>query len=179
MFTLLQGGEVYSPEYKGVQDVLLTGGRIARIGEVDRHALEVTNFPVEVIDVSNCFIAPGLIDPHEHLLGGSGEEGFQSQTPEIALSEVVGAGITTVVGCLGVDTITKTMPGLLAKAKAFNAEGITAYAWSGGYDVPPMTLTGSVRNDLLFVPEVIGAGEIAISDVRSTEPSLAELARLV
>jgi beta-aspartyl-dipeptidase (metallo-type) len=110
MFTLLQGGEVYSPEYKGIQDVLLTGGRIARIGEVDRHALEVTNFPVEVIDVSNCFIAPGLIDPHEHLLGGSGEEGFQSQTPEIALSEVVGAGITTVVGCLGVDTITKTMP---------------------------------------------------------------------
>src|SRR3954468_17228269 len=32
---------------------------------------------------------------------------------------------------------------------------------------------------MLFVPEVIGAGEIAISDARSTEPTNGELARLV
>ena len=116
-------------------------------------------------------MVPGFIDPHEHLLGGSGEEGWASQTPEIALSEIVAGGITTVVGCLGTDTTTKTMPGLLAKAKAFNDEGLTAYIYSGGYNVPPITLTGSVRTDMLFVPEVIGAGEIAISDARSTEPT--------
>ncbi len=69
--------------------------------------------------------------------------------------------------------------GLLAKAKAFNEEGLTAYIYSGGYNVPPITLTGSVRTDMLFVPEVIGAGEIAISDARSTEPTDGELARLV
>jgi beta-aspartyl-dipeptidase (metallo-type) len=179
MFTLLHGGEVYGPEYQGQRDVLLANRQIARIGEIDGHALEAAGFPVEVIDARNCVVAPGLIDPHEHLLGGSGEESFQSQTPEIALREVVSAGIATVVGCLGVDTTTKTMLGLLAKAKAFRAEGITAYIWSGGYDVPPVTLTGSVRNDMLFVPEVIGAGEIAISDARSTEPLVTELARLV
>ena len=120
-----------------------------------------------------------MIDPHEHLLGGSGEKGFQTQTPEIFLNEVVGAGITTVIGCLGVDTTTKTLPGLLAKVKAFNAEGITAFLYSGGYNVPPVTLTGSVRSDMMLVQEVIGAGEIAIADARSTEPSVSELARLV
>ncbi len=179
MFTLIEGGEVYAPEYMGRQDVLLVDGKIARVGQVDRSALEKTQLPMEVIKAVGCFVTPGLIDPHEHLLGGSGEEGFETQTPEIALREIVGAGITTVVGCLGTDTTTKTMAGLLAKAKAFNAEGITAFLYSGGYNVPPVTLTGSVRNDMLLVSEVIGAGEIAISDARSTEPSNAELARLV
>jgi beta-aspartyl-dipeptidase (metallo-type) len=134
---------------------------------------------VDIVDVRGSIVTPGLIDPHEHLLGGSGEQGFATQTPEIAFSEIVLAGITTVVGCLGVDTTTKTLPGLLAKAKAFNEEGITAYIYSGGYNVPPVTLTGSVRSDMLLVGEVIGAGEIAIADARSTEPSLPELARLV
>ena len=179
MFTLIEGGELYTPVYASRQDVLLVGDKVARIGGVDRSALEKTGLPTEVVDASNCFVTPGLIDPHEHLLGGSGEEGFETQTPEIALREIVGAGITTVVGCLGTDTTTKTMLGLLAKAKAFNAEGITAFVYSGGYNVPPVTLTGSVRNDMLLVSEVIGAGEIAISDARSTEPSNAELARLV
>ncbi len=107
------------------------------------------------------------------------KQGFETQTPELALSEIVTHGITTVVGCLGTDTTTKTMPGLLAKAKAFNAEGITAYVYSGGYNVPPVTLTGSIRTDMMFVPEIIGAGEIAISDARSTEPTVHEFARLV
>jgi beta-aspartyl-dipeptidase (metallo-type) len=179
MFTLVEGGEVYAPHYTGRQDVLLIGGKIGRLGKVDRSALEKADLPIEIVKATGCFVTPGLIDPHEHLLGGSGEEGFETQTPEIALREVVGAGITTVVGCLGTDTTTKSMPGLLAKAKAFNAEGITAFIYSGGYNVPPVTLTGSVTNDMLLVAEVIGAGEVAISDARSTEPSNAELARLV
>jgi beta-aspartyl-dipeptidase (metallo-type) len=120
-----------------------------------------------------------LIDPHEHLLGGSGEEGFSSQTPEIFLREIAIAGVTTVVGCLGVDTTTKTMPGLLARAKALEEEGLTAFIWSGGYNVPPTTITGSLRDDLIYIDEVIGAGEIAISDNRATEPTIDELARLV
>lgn len=179
MFIVVRGGEVYAPQPIGRLDLLIAADKIVRIGDVDTRALEQCGLGVECIEAENCLVVPGFIDPHEHLLGGSGEEGWASQTPEIALSEIVAGGITTVVGCLGTDTTTKTMAGLLAKARAFNEEGLTAYIYSGGYNVPPITLTGSVRTDMLFVPEVIGAGEIAISDARSTEPTEGELARLV
>lgn len=179
MLTLIENGFVYSPERRGVQSVLLVGDRIAKIGDVDRRAIEATGLDLDVVDARDCLVAPGFIDPHEHLLGGSGEQGFATQTPEIFLSEIVTSGITTVVGCLGVDATTKTMPGLLARAKALNEEGLTASIWSGGYNAPHATITGSLRDDLVFIDEVIGAGEIAISDYRANEPSVEELARLV
>jgi beta-aspartyl-dipeptidase (metallo-type) len=179
MLTLIENGFVYSPEPRGVQSVLLAGDRIEKIGEVDRRAIEASGLDLDVVDASDCLVTPGLIDSHQHLLGGSGEDGFSSQTPEIFLRELAVAGVTTVVGCLGVDTTTKTMPGLLARAKALDEEGLTAFIWSGGYNVPPTTITGSIRDDLIFIDEVIGAGEVAISDSRATEPAIEELARLV
>jgi beta-aspartyl-dipeptidase (metallo-type) len=72
----------------------------------------------------------------------------------------------------------KTMPGLLGKVKALREEGLSAYCWSGGYNVPPTTITHSVRDDILFIDEVIGAGEIAISDERATDPDPRELAKV-
>ncbi|HEV2912221.1 MAG TPA: amidohydrolase family protein [Pyrinomonadaceae bacterium] len=179
MLTLIENGEIYAPAPLGPSDVLILGDRIAKLGEVDRRALASLGLELEIIDASGCLVTPGLIDPHEHLTGGSGERGFSTQTPEIYASELALAGITTVVGCLGVDTATKTMPALLAKAKGLNEEGLTAYIWSGGYNVPPVTLTSSVREDILFISEVIGAGEVAISDARSTAPDPLELSRLV
>lgn len=179
MLTLIENGFIYSPEPRGVRSVLIIGERIAKIGDVDRRRIESSGLDLEVVDASDCLITPGFIDPHEHLLGGSGEEGFATQTPEIFLSEIVIAGITTVVGCLGVDTTTKTMPGLLARAKALREEGLTAFVWSGGYNTPPTAITGSLRDDLILIDEVIGAGEIAISDNRASEPTTGDLARLV
>lgn len=93
------------------------GDRIARIGEIDRRAVEALGLELAIIDATDCLVTPGLIDPHEHLLGGSGEQGFSTQTPEIFLNELISSGVTTVVGCLGVDTIIKTMPGLLVAGK--------------------------------------------------------------
>src|SRR5262245_100064 len=110
MLTLIENGFVYAPEPRGVQSVLLAGDRIEKIGDVDRRALESVGLDIDVVDAGDCLVIPGLIDPHEHLLGGSGEEGFSSQTPEIFLREIAIAGVTTVVGCLGVVTTTKTMP---------------------------------------------------------------------
>lgn len=179
MLTLIQNGEVYAPEYKGRQDVLLINDKVAKIGEVNRRAVEALGIGLDVIDATGRLITPRLLDPHEHLTGGSGEKGFSTRTPEIYLHEIIAAGITTVVGCLGVDTTTKTMAGLLARAKGLREEGLTAFIYSGGYNVPPTTITGSIRDDILFITEVIGAGEIAISDLRATEPAAGELARLV
>jgi len=97
----------------------------------------------------------------------------------IFLSEIVRAGVTTVAGTLGVDTTMKTLPGLLARVKALEEEGISTRMWTGGYNIPPLTITGSVRNDMLFIDECVGAGELAISDERSLQTSNDELARHV
>jgi beta-aspartyl-dipeptidase (metallo-type) len=179
MFTLIENGEVYAPEPLGRQSVLVGCDRILRIGDVERRLLDKLKVPCDVIDAAECIVAPGFIDPHLHLVGGSGERGFSSQTPEITLEELVLGGVTTVVGTLGVDSTTRTMPALLAKAKGLREEGIAAFVWTGGYNVPLTTLTGSPKNDVLFIAEVVGAGEVAISDRRASEPSAVELARLV
>ena len=179
MAILIEKGEVFSPAPIGKADLLIIGDSIQKVGKINREALTKLDLETEFVDASDCFVVPGLIDPHEHLLGGSGEQGFSSQTPELHLSEIVCAGITTVIGCLGVDTTMKTMPGLLARAKALKEEGLSACIWSGGYNVPPTTITTSIRDDVLFIEEVIGAGEIAIADERSTDPTAQELARMV
>ena len=173
MLTLIEGGRVYAPEPCGVRPVLLADGHVGKVGEIDRGALERLGAEYEVIDARGCIVAPALIDPHVHLLGGSGETGFSTQTPEFFISELVQNGITTVVGTLGVDTTMKTMAGLLAKVKALKEHGLNAFCWTGGYDLPPASILGSVREDILFIDEVIGAGEIAISDTRALPPRAA------
>src|SRR5262249_60115803 len=117
MLTLIENGFVYAPEPRGVQSVLLAGDRIEKIGEIDRRALESAGVDLEIVDAGGCFVAPGFIDPHEHLLGGSGEGGFSSQTPEIFLREIALARVTTVVRGLRGGTTTEEMPGLPARAE--------------------------------------------------------------
>ena len=177
--TLLEGGDVYAPEPVGRQAVLLIGPTIAYVGAVDAVALRGLPFDVEVVDVRGSVVVPGLIDPHSHLIGAGGEDGFVTRTPELLLSDIVGAGITTVVGCLGTDGVGRHLTALLGKVRALEAEGITAYMYTGNYQVPPATMTGSIIQDLFIVDKVIGVGEIAIADARSSQPSVAELMRLV
>lgn len=179
MLTLIRNGELYAPASLGRRDVLIFDRRIAAIGNFDPAALAPLQLELEVVEAAGCFVTPGLVDPHQHLLGGSGEKGFSTQTPEITASELARAGITTVVGCLGVDTTTKTPGGLLAKAKGLNEESLTAYIWTGGYNVPPTTLMRGVREDIICIAEVIGAGEVAIADERANAHEAPELAKLV
>lgn len=178
MLTLITDGDVYAPEPLGRRDILLTDGKIAKVGGIDRDAVERVGVECEIIDAKGCLVVPGLIDPHVHLLGGSGESGFSTQTPEFFIGELVRFGITTVVGTLGVDTTMKTMAGLLAKAKALKEEGLNAFVWTGGYSIPPASIMQSVRDDIMFIEEVLGAGEVAISDERGMDPSPLELARV-
>src|SRR5688500_10054580 len=178
MVIVIEHGELFTPAPTGKADLLVIGDYLQKVGAINRDALLKLELETQFVDASDCFVVPGFIDPHEHLLGGSGENGFSSQTPELHFNELVSAGITSVIGCLGVDTTMKTMPGLLARAKALKEDGLSACIWSGGYNVPPTTITTSVRDDILFIEEVLGAGEIAISDERSTDPLPHELARL-
>jgi beta-aspartyl-dipeptidase (metallo-type) len=174
---LVENGDVFAPEPLGRQSILIASGRIESIRAigVDGAALGRAGVDVETIDATGCIVMPGLIDPHAHLIGGSGEKGFSSQTPEISASELLRAGITTVVGTLGADTTTRTMPALLAKVKALRGEGLSAFAWTGGYDA--RTLLSSIRDDIVLIDEIIGAGELAIADPRGQQYPAAELAR--
>lgn len=155
----------------GMTTVAVAGGRIERVGDVDASA-----FDPEVIDASGCLVVPGLIDCHSHLIGGSGEKGWGSASAAISAQELFAAGITTVAGLLGTDTTTKTLPALLAKVKALRAEGVNAWMWTGGYDA--RSLTSSVRDDIVLIEEIIGAGEIAIADRRGVHFDARALARL-
>ena len=175
MFTLIQGGSLYGPEKMGTRDILIVGKIIAKIS--DQIDLP-DHFNTRVISASGKMVTPGLIDLHVHLLGGGGEGGPRTRTPEITLSKITRAGVTTVVGCLGTDDVSRRPETLLAKAMQLEEEGISTYIYCGSYQFPPPTITGSVRKDIALIPKVIGVGEIALSDHRSSQPSFDELCRV-
>jgi beta-aspartyl-dipeptidase (metallo-type) len=177
LFKLIKNGDVYAPEHLGTRDVLIIGEKIGCIG--DAIQLDLPPYlPLEVIDARGMYVLPGFIDGHVHLTGGGGEGGFRSRTPEIFLSSLIRGGVTTVIGCLGTDCVTRSPESLYAKAKGLEEEGITTYMFTGAYRIPIPTLTGSPMKDILLIDKVVGAGEVAISDHRSSQPSLEELKRL-
>ncbi len=176
MLTLIRNGEVFGPSPLGKKDILVAGTSVEAVagtGEVRLGGLEA-----DVIDAAGLSVLPGLVDPHVHILGGGGEGGPATRAPEIRIEDVVASGVTTLIGCLGTDSVTRHMSSLLAKARALEIEGITTYLFSGSYEVPVKTLTGSVRGDIVLIDKVIGAGEIALSDHRSSQPTFDEVARL-
>jgi beta-aspartyl-dipeptidase (metallo-type) len=179
IFKLIHNGTVYTPEPLGPTDVLLVKDKIVGIGPVDQKALLALDSECEIIDATGCIVTPGLIDPHEHIIGAGGEHGFDSRMPEITLEQIALSGITTLVGLLGTDTTTRHLACLHAKAKQLSSEGITAYLYTGGFEVPPSTFLTRITDDLVMINEVIGTGEIAISDYRWVDPPLFELARVV
>ena len=173
---LIQQGQVFAPEPLGKKDILIMGSKIGAIKEPGQIKIEGLN--VQVVKASEKTVMPGFIDSHVHILGGGGEGGPATRAPEIALEDIVSSGVTTVIGCLGTDGTTRNMQSLLAKARGLDVEGITTYIYSGSYQIPVVTITGSIRSDLILIDKVIGAGEIAISDHRSSQPVFAEIARL-
>ncbi len=171
MLTLISETDVYQPEPIGVKDILIAGDRIIRIAD----HIELSGIDVRVIERKGFKTIPGLIDNHVHVLGGGGEAGYHSRVPEIAIDRLIEAGITSVIGLLGTDGFTRDMKALIAKVKALKHEGMSAYAMTGSYQVPPRTLLKTIEDDLLMVEEIIGLGEIAIADHRSSQPTVKEL----
>lgn len=171
---LIKNATVYAPEKLGVRDVLVINDRIAAVDE----GLTVSLPGLETIDAKGLSLTPGLIDQHIHVTGGGGEAGPTTRVPEVTLSRLVDAGTTTVVAVSGTDSVTRSMPNLLAKVRALQAEGISAWMYTSNYALPPTLLTDCVRNDLFFVPEVVGV-KIAHSDHRSSFPTFDEMLRLL
>ncbi len=173
---LLRNADVHAPEALGYRDLLLGGGRVLGL---DKRIDDLpSGVDVDVIDLEGRRLIPGLIDGHVHVTGGGGESGFRSRVPPLGLSRFTLAGVTTAIGLLGTDDTARSTRDLLAQVYALREEGLSAFGYCGGYHLPPATLTGSVRDDLVFVEALIGIGEVALSDHRSSQPTFDELARL-
>lgn len=176
MLQLLRNAQLYTPEWVGMRDLLVGGEQILWIG------IGLPPLPPEIDvverDLAGRRVLPGLIDGHVHLTGGGGEAGARTRVPPLALTQLTLGGVTTAVGVLGTDDTTRSTADLLAAARALNELGITAYCHAGGYHLPPVTITGTVRGDITHIEAIIGVGEIALSDHRSSQPSLDDLLRL-
>jgi len=175
MFTLIRGGKIYAPAEMGNRDILIAADKVVKIA--DRIDLP-PSFDVEIVEAAGKIVTPGFIDLHVHIIGGGGEGGPSTRVPEIQLSQITRAGVTTVLGVLGTDDVSRHPESLLAKAIGLEQEGITTYIMVGSYQFPQATITGSVRKDIALIPKVIGVGEIAISDHRSSQPTFEDLAKV-
>jgi beta-aspartyl-dipeptidase (metallo-type) len=176
MLTAIKNANVYAPEALGLNDLWLAEGRILALApNLPSPPQQIDH---EVVDLHGMRVIPGLVDGHVHLTGGGGEDGPASRVPPLQFSRLVSAGVTSCIGVLGTDGTTRTMRELVATTLALRQEGLSAWCYTGSYQVPPVTLTGSVRDDLVFIDPIIGVGELAISDHRSSQPTLDEFLRI-
>lgn len=176
MFKLFKNAEVFAPENIGRKDILVGSGKILAIAE---NIESPTGIECEVISAEGLKVVPGFIDAHVHIAGAGGEGGPATRTPELQLSMLVEAGVTTVIGCLGTDGMTRSVESVLMKAKGLRAEGVSCWIYTGSYQIPTPTITGEVGRDIALIDEIIGVGEVALSDHRSSWPTTDELLRLV
>lgn len=176
MFHLITNARLYAPEAVGLRTILTAGERIVYVGE------SVPDLdpclPVERTDVFGARVIPGLIDAHAHITGGGGEAGLHTKAPAPHLSAYTHAGITTVAGLLGTDDLTRSTSSLITRVKALKNEGLSAFCYTGGYHLPLTTLTGSAKSDIVHIEEILGVGELAVSDHRSSQPTLEEILRI-
>ncbi len=173
---IIKNARVFAPDDRGHQHLLIAAGRIVWLG-ADLDELGILK-AATVVDLQGRRLIPGLIDGHAHLTGGGGEAGFGSRVAPVPHAHFLDAGITTVVGVLGTDDTTRDTRSLVAQALSLRELGVNAWCHTGGYHVPPVTFTGSVREDIVFLDPVIGVGEVAISDHRSSQPTYEEILRI-
>ena len=177
MISLIKKVTLYAPTFSSQKDILVSDKRVAAIADTINIPKD---FPaLSVIDAKGLIAVPGFIDNHVHIAGGGGEGGFETRTPEIEVSDLVKAGVTTVIGVRGTDGFTRTVKSLVTKAKSLRKEGLSCWILTGSYQVPVRTLTESIELDIMLIDEIIGVGEIAIADHRSSHPDVKDLTALV
>ena len=122
---ILTGGKVYGiPDKHAITrenvckpqdvDIVISSGKILSLMEPSEADTFISfmrnqNWRILSVDIRDQVVIPGLIDPHIHAIGGGGEQGPYSRTAESRLSELINSGLTSVVGVLGTDGITRTL----------------------------------------------------------------------
>jgi len=179
MNIIIKNAEIFTPNFIGKKDIVILRDKIVYIGEKINKNFNLNFLNFKTIDAKGKYIVPGFIDSHQHFLGGGGEGGFRTRTPAIRLTDITKGGVTTAVGCLGTDSVTRNLRSLLAKSKALEKEGISTYMYTGSYRIPPNTITEGVREDIVLIDKIIGTGEVALEDHRSSQPTYEEFKKVV
>src|SRR5271168_1141869 len=114
---LLRGGRVIDPAnmIDGAYDLLVRDGKIAA---VERAATRMNPHDATIVDLSGCWIAPGLIDPHVHLR----DPGFpEKETILTGLRAAAAGGFTAVAAMANTSPVNDspvTTRYMLERAKA-------------------------------------------------------------
>lgn len=173
---LIKNADVYAPEHLGKKDLLIEGSKIALVA--DKIELGASDPElVDILDFTGKKLVPGFVDAHVHITGGGGEGGVSNRVPAPRLSDFIRYGVTTVLGLLGTDGISRSLENLYATARSLTEEGISCYMQTGSYRYPSLNITGSVDRDIFLLDRCIGV-KVAISDHRSTDVTAEELIRL-
>ncbi len=172
---LIKNGHVFSPQDLGRKDILIAAGKIVAIEE--EISIDLPDL-VEIIDASEKFVTPGFVDSLVHITGGGGEGGYATRTPEMNVEDAFNGGVTTVIGVLGTDAETRSLENLLAKAYGLEEQGLSVFCYTGSYHLPMVTVSGSIKRDIMLIEKFIGVGEVAIADHRSSQMTPHEMARL-
>ncbi|CDX14612.1 putative isoaspartyl dipeptidase [Mesorhizobium sp. ORS 3324] len=160
---VLRNANVLAPARIGLRDIVVSGERIVALLPAGSR---LSGLEMEEIDAAGHLVCPGFVDNHVHTLGGGGGLGFSSRAPEIQASQLARAGITTIIGMLGFDATSKNMAALVTKTKGLREDGLSAYCLTGAtLEHPVPTLTGQIRTDIAFIDEIIGVGELSISEL--------------
>jgi len=176
MLQLITNADLYTPDHVGGRDLLVAGDRVVWIGPPGAAPVRADVIPTT--ELAGTRLVPGLVDCHVHITGGGGEAGPSSAVPPLTALDLLGAGVTTVVGVLGTDDVSRSPASLVTRTYALRQEGMSAWCYTGSYRCPPVTLTGDVRGDMALVDPIIGVGEIAIADHRSSQPTLEALGQI-
>jgi beta-aspartyl-dipeptidase (metallo-type) len=176
MIQLLRNADLYAPQPQSLSHLLVAGETLVWVGTAAPSL--PADLRVEEHDLGGRRVIPGLVDCHVHLTGGGGEAGPETRVPPLGLSRLTTGGVTTAIGLLGTDDTVRTTAELVTTARGLIAEGLSAWCYTGGYHVPPVTATGSVRGDIVLIDLIVGVGELAISDHRSSQPTFEELIRV-
>ena len=177
--TLIRHASLYAPEALGICDILCVGATIAKIApSIDPTPLQTVFTDMEIFEADGSIVIPGFIDIHIHFNGAGGENKPEFRTPPARLSEITLSGVTTAVGLLGTDGITRSLHDLYMKARSLQNEGISTWMFTGSYQIPSPTITGSVLTDITMIDKVVCL-KIAYADHRSSQPDDVSLVKAV
>jgi len=152
---VLRGGRVLDPStgHDGVADVVVEAGRVDRVGR-DAGA-SLSGEGVRVVDVSGCWVLPGLIDLHVHL-----REPGQEYKEDIAsgLAAAAAGGFTTVCAMPNTRPVNDNRAlteQVLARAREVHGARLHAFG---------AITKGSLGEQLTEMADLREAGAIGVSD---------------